>query len=326
MSESPKKKKRSKKSRLKPKPARKRSGLGRFFLRGLITVAPVLLTVVVFGLLYQMVNRYFTGPINSAIYWSLEGNSFGWQALSRLGIEPYDKAYLDPTLLPLDLQDVARTAPEGFSDPTFLNALRMHRHENETFLRDLEELCIHRARLRSEVQAHVHPLVGVIVSLLVVLWLGWMVGGFLGRRMVARLDQTMHLIPIVKSIYPYSKQLVEFFLAEKKLEFDTVVAVPYPSPGIWSLGFVTSNALKTLRAETGKDLVSVFVPSSPMPMTGYTVFIDAARLVPLPMSVDEALRVTMTGGVLVPPQEKPDEGTEIPEQLLKNTEDWEESA
>jgi uncharacterized membrane protein len=111
----------------------------------------------------------------------------------------------------------------------------------------------------------------------------------------------------VKSVYPYSKQLVEFFFAEKQIEFDTVVAIPYPSPGIWSIAFITSSSLKTLREETGKELVSAFVPSSPMPMTGYTVFIEPDRIIPLPISIDEALRITMTGGVLIPPNEKVDD-------------------
>ena len=65
--------------------------------------------------------------------------------------------------------------------------------------------------------------------------------------------------------------------------------------------------MKTLREETGKELISAFVPSSPMPMTGYTVFIEADRVIPLPISIDEALRITMTGGVLIPPQEKVDD-------------------
>ena len=279
-------------------------GIAGFFFRGLITVLPVVLTLVVFGLLFQMVDRYVTGPINSTIYWSLEGNALGWKSLERMGIDPLDRVYLDPTALPLDLQELARTAPQGYIDPKFLERLAAYRHEHLTFFRDLEELAIREARLRADVKSRVHPLVGVIVSLLLVLWLGWLVGGFLGRRIVHKLDQTMQLIPIVKSVYPYSKQLVEFFFAEKQIEFDTVVALPYPSPGIWSLGFVTSGSLKTLREDTGRQLVSVFVPSSPMPMTGYTVFVEMDRVTPLPMTVDEALRITMTGGVLIPPHEK----------------------
>lgn len=301
----------SKRTALKA-PPRKQPGLVRFFLRGIVTLAPVVLTLVVFGLLFQMVNTYVTGPINRVIYWTLEGTGPGWRALGWMSIDPYEKKYLDPSLLTIDLQDVARVQPEGYSSPEFLNALRLHRHEHASFFRSLDELAINDERLRRDVQGVVHPLIGLVLSLLLVLWLGWLVGSFVGRSIVARLDRTLHLIPVIKSIYPYSKQLVEFFFAEKKIEFDTVVAAPYPSPGVWSMGFVTSKGLRTLREETGKRLVGIFIPSSPMPMTGYTIFLEIDRVVPLPLTVDQALRIVMSGGVLVPPEQRVD-GSDDPE-------------
>ena len=71
-----------------------------------------------------------------------------------------------------------------------------------------------------------------------------------------------------------------------------------------------------MREETGLNLVAVFVPSSPMPMTGYTIFVEANRLIPLPISVDEALRVTVSGGVLIPPGEAAPEGED--DDLLRD--------
>src|SRR5262245_35245914 len=92
---------------------RVRSGVAGFFLRGVVTLLPVVLTLVIFGLLFQMVDRYVTGPINSVIYWSLERNALGWQTLEALGIDPLAGDYLDPDRLPLELQNLARAAPEG---------------------------------------------------------------------------------------------------------------------------------------------------------------------------------------------------------------------
>ena len=285
-------------------------GIGGFFLRGMVTVLPAILTMVVFGLLFQMITTYVTRPINRGIYWSLEGNAGGWAALEWLGLDPLDSIYLDKNALPPTLDSVARNSVAGYADPVFLEKLEAHRAESLTFFRDLDDLAIDPDRLRNDVVKVVHPLVGVVVSLLVVIWLGWLVGGFVGRRIVQRVDGAMNVIPVVKSVYPYSKQLVDFFFAEKKLEFDTVVCVPYPSPGLWSIGFVTGSSLQTLRRSTELSLVTVFIPSSPMPMTGYTIFVEASRVVPLPISVDEALRITMTGGVLVPPKERVDEDAE----------------
>jgi uncharacterized membrane protein len=295
------------------------SRIARPFLRGFVTLAPVVLTLVIFGLLFQMVETYVTGPINGAIYWSLEGNSLGWKALERLGIDPYSQAYLDTAQLPPDLQDVANTVG-GYGDSRFLDALATYREDNEGFFRSLHDLCVQPDRLRRDVKSVVHPLVGVLLSLLLVLWVGWLLGGFVGRRIVQRVDTTMHLIPVVRSVYPYSKQLIEFFFAEKKVDYDTVVAVPYPSKHLYSLAFVTSDGLRTLHEETRKTLLSVFIPSSPMPMTGYTIFVEPQNVIPLPISVDEALRITMTGGVLIPPSQLTDEkaGETIRRMLREN--------
>jgi len=283
-----------------PKPA----GLSAFFFRGVVTLLPVVLTLVVFGLLVQMVNRYVTGPINGAIYWSLDRNALGWKALELLGIDPLSSDYLATELLPLDLQSIATTSPAGFKDPRFQEALSVYRHERLGLLRDPDELALRADRLREDVRKRVHPLIGVVLSLLLVLWLGWLVGGFVGRRFVQHLDRTMKLIPIVRSVYPYSKQLVEFFFEKKKIEFDKVVAVPYPCPGSWGLAFVTNGSLRSLDRAAGKELVCVFLPTSPMPMTGYTMFVEAESVIPLPISIDEAVRIVMTGGVVLPEGER----------------------
>lgn len=282
-------------------PPKKRSSLARFFGRGLIVLAPAIVTIVIFGLLFQMVGRYITGPINSVIYWTLEGNDLGWKGLARLGIDPYDERYLDPKRLPARFE---KYASRGYTGPEFEAELATYRAENKAFFHDVDDLGINAERLRTDVQRVVPPYLGVALSFLLVLWLGYMMGGFVGRQLVQRVDQALHKIPVINAVYPYSKQLVEFFFAEKQLEFDTVVCVPYPSEHVWSIGFVTSSAMKTLCEASGQDLVTVFVPSSPMPMTGYTTFIPAHMVVQLPISVDEALRITMSGGVLIPPREK----------------------
>jgi uncharacterized membrane protein len=285
-------------------PKNQPAGLTAFFFRGLVTLLPVVLTLVVFGLLFQMVDRYVTGPINSTIYWSLERNALGWQALEQLGLDPLDEKYLSPELLPLDVRSIAEKSPEGFKDPRFQEAVSLYRHGHLGLFRDLEDLAIRAERLRGDVRGRVHPLIGVVLSVLLVLWLGWIVGGFVGRRLMQHVDRTMTLIPVVKSVYPYSKQLVEFFFAKKKIEFDTVVGVPFPAPGSWAIAFCTKGSLKTLERAAGKELVCVFVPSSPMPMTGYTMFVEREKVVSLPLTIDEAIRVVMTGGVLIPPSER----------------------
>ena len=157
---------------------------------------------------------------------------------------------------------------------------------------------------------------GVGVALLLLIALGYLASGFLGRRVVSWFDSILSQVPVVRSVYPYTKQFVEYFLSDSDLDFDTVVAAPYPGPGVWCIAFVTSPGMRTVHDALGGRYVSCFVPTSPMPATGYTVFIEASRLIPLPISVDEALRTTISAGVLIPPNEQVEELTDKLASLL----------
>ena len=287
----------------KPKGPPKKS-FTLFFLRGLGALLPLVLTIFIFVTLINFVRTYVTTPINSTIYWSLESNGLGWKVLDRLSIDPYDPRFIDPELLPTSPTNLkAKFDEKGAYDPVFQKVLSEERELHEGFFRNLDDLYIDREELRDTVSSVVHPLIGILVSMLIVLWLGWIVTGFLGRKLLQKFDQALLAIPGFRAVYPYMKQLVEFFISETELEFDTVVALPYPNYHIKSLGFVTSQSLKSLREATGDDLVSVFIPSSPMPMTGYTVHVKKCDLIVLPITIDEALRITVSGGVLVPPGE-----------------------
>ena len=290
------------------KPRRKRLGARprkSFFLRGIITILPAVLTLFILVTVVQFAQDYVTTPINSTIYWSLERNAAGWQVLDALEIDPLSEEFLDPDALPQNAQDALRR--EGVQSEAFQNELRILREPELGFFRDLEALAVHPYKLRREVRAVVHPLVGVLVSVIVVLTVGYFASGFLGRRMVSGMDRAAKNLPVIRSVYPYTKQLVEFFTAETEFDFDTVVAAPYPTEGVYAIAFVTGPGLRTVHEALGGRYVSVFVPTSPMPMTGFTVFLREDRLIPLPISVDEALRVTVSAGVLIPTAETPEE-------------------
>ena len=103
-----------------------------------------------------------------------------------------------------------------------------------------------------------------------------------------------------------AKQVTEFFFREKKaLTYQSCVAVEYPRKGIYSVGFITSEGFRQVTDIVGEDIVTVFVPSSPTPFTGYTILIPRASVHPLELSVDEALRFVISGGVILPPSQMP---------------------
>lgn len=275
-----------------------------FFVRGLVVLLPTVLTIFIFATVVQFVNTYLTKPINATILTVLDSNAVGWQALGMMDVDPRAKTFVDLESLPTSLQDRIGVGRElGTIDaPEALAAIENHREERYTFVRDFGSLAIDRAKLRDAIP--VPRWVGLFIAATIVLFLGYLASGFLGRSLITGFDKALTRIPLVRSVYPYTKQLVDFFLSDNELEFDTVVAAPYPSEGVWAIGFVTGGGLKTVHEELDGTYLSVFIPTSPMPMTGFTVFLPAEKLIPLDISVDEALRVTVSAGVLVPESER----------------------
>jgi uncharacterized membrane protein len=146
---------------------------------------------------------------------------------------------------------------------------------------------------------HLHW-VGFILSFVLIYVFGRFVASILGRAMWRTIEHGFFRLPVVKQIYPSVKQVTDFLLTERKMEFSRVVAVEYPRKGIWSLGLVTNEGMRTLRESLGQDLVTVFVPSSPTPVTGYTITVQRSEVIDLPLSIDDALRLIISGGVIMP--------------------------
>jgi uncharacterized membrane protein len=145
--------------------------------------------------------------------------------------------------------------------------------------------------------------VGFVLAIFGIYFIGRFLASFFGRFLWRMLEKTFIQLPLIKQIYPSVKQVTDFLLAERKMEFSKVVAVEYPRKGIWSLGLVTNNAMRTLDESLEGRYVTVFIPSSPTPFTGYTITIRRTEVIDLPMSIDEALRFTISGGVIQPPGE-----------------------
>ena len=149
--------------------------------------------------------------------------------------------------------------------------------------------------------------IGFFLSFVLIYVFGRFVASILGRVMWRGIEQSFFRLPIVKQIYPSVKQVTDFLLTERKMAFSRVVAVEYPRKGIWSLGLVTNEGMRTLRDALGQDLVTVFVPSSPTPVTGYTITVQRSEVIDLPLSIDDALRLTVSGGVIMPLSQAGDE-------------------
>ncbi|MDK1032361.1 MAG: DUF502 domain-containing protein [Planctomycetia bacterium] len=143
-------------------------------------------------------------------------------------------------------------------------------------------------------------LAGTIVAVVGICVFGYLLAGFIGVRIWRSVERIVQRVPIVRQIYSPAKQITEFVFSEKKLEFSRVVAVEYPSKGIFSVGFVTGRSFPAINNHVGEHYLTVFVPNSPWPMTGFTICVSRDRIVYLPVSTDEAFRFLISGGVIGP--------------------------
>jgi uncharacterized membrane protein len=142
-------------------------------------------------------------------------------------------------------------------------------------------------------------LIGVLLAIIVVYVVGLFVGGLLGRTAWRLIETGVMRIPLIRAIYPAVKQVTDFILAERKSQIaaSSVVAVRPHECGIWSIGLVTGDGIRSLSQKTGQDMVTVFVPSSPTAVAGYVLIVPRENVVELPMTVEEAMRLLITGGV-----------------------------
>jgi uncharacterized membrane protein len=143
---------------------------------------------------------------------------------------------------------------------------------------------------------------GYILAVAIIFAAGFALLTFLGRQLYRQLDRILARLPIMRMVYPHVKQLTDLIFSQNKMAaFRSVVMVEYPRKGIWSLGFITGTSLMVVEGKTTEELVTVFVPSTPTPFTGFAIAVPRRELIDLTMTVDAAIRFVVSGGVLVPP-------------------------
>lgn len=144
------------------------------------------------------------------------------------------------------------------------------------------------------------PVMAVLITIGVVMIAGIVGGHYVGRRALAWFEQVLLKLPLVKWVYGSSRQLMDAFSATGSGAFREVVFVEYPRRGVWCLGFVTAPAGGRLQGGSGEDSVFVFFPTTPNPTSGYTVVVDRSELVPARMTVEEGLKLIVSGGFIAP--------------------------
>jgi uncharacterized membrane protein len=133
--------------------------------------------------------------------------------------------------------------------------------------------------------------------------LGKFMAAGIGRFFVHRFERGIHRLPLIRNVYSSVKQVSDFLFSEPEIEYMRVVAVEYPRKGIWSLGLVTGESMLDIRAAANEPILSVLMPTSPMPVTGFTVTIRKSETIDLNITIDQAFQFIVSCGVVVPPQQ-----------------------
>ena len=255
----------------------------RFFIRGLATLLPTVLTIVLLVKCFEFIQEHISAPIT--------------EGAIRLMIVVSD-GFPD-----VDYPEITTETIEQY-----------RQKERMTPDVDLDSEAYRDMRLwvlRQRWNKFPYSLLGFGVAIVLVYVVGRLLASFIGRKLWGLFEIAVLRLPGFKQLYPYVKQVTEFLFGENKIEFTRVVLVQYPSKGLWSLGLVTGAGFRHMTEKRKQEFLTVFIPSSPTPVTGYVIHVGKDEVVDVPISIGEALRFSVSGGVMVP------EHQELPTQMME---------
>lgn len=253
------------------------SDFKRFFGRGLAILLPTAVTLWLLWQAFGFVYNTVAQPINRA---------------TRIAVIWVVPQVIDDEQLP----DWFRVTPEEISEA----------RQSRTEIRESDTDASIELMLRSEYLRNFwreHPylnLTGLFIAILLIYLAGILLGNIVGKSLYARVERLITRIPGFKQVYPHVKQVVDMIMGEKKMAFSKVVVVEYPREGVWTVGFLTGNSIRQIDDHAGDRVVSVFIPTSPTPFTGFTINVPHDKVQELSMTIEEALRFVITAGVLAP--------------------------
>ncbi|MGR3454171.1 DUF502 domain-containing protein [Pseudooceanicola sp.] len=149
--------------------------------------------------------------------------------------------------------------------------------------------------------------VGVIFFLLFTILVGWIAKGLIGRSLLRFAEGLVDQLPVVRSIYNGVKQIAETVFAQTDRSFEKACLIQYPRRDIWAIGFISTEAKGEInaRAETGSQLLSVFVPTTPNPTSGFLLYFPEEDVIELDMTVEDAAKLVISAGLVYPNPKDP---------------------
>ena len=164
---------------------------------------------------------------------------------------------------------------------------------------------------------NIRGLWGFILTFLILVTTGFFTANFVGRALVGLWESMLERIPLVRSIYSAAKNFAEIVFSDSSQSFKKVLLIQYPRKGLYSLAFQTSSELGEVQGRTGEKVVCTFVPTTPNPTSGFIIIVPAKDVIELDMEVDEALKMIISLGVVVPTWRREELG-ELPLEYPEN--------
>ena len=265
---------------------------GRHFravvLRGLAALFPPLLTVVILLWVVGTIQQYVLAPVTNgareALVWLTADIHHNWPATEPTVVVDGRTYYQlgDRSFIPKQVYDRVMKNAEGEKLPQTAKDF-YRRYVDLTYLRPYYAIPFF-----------------LVVFILFLYLLGKFMAAGIGNFFWGLFEGGIHRLPLVRSVYSAAKQVTDFFFGQQQMKFTGVVAVEYPRTGMWSIAFVTSEGFQAIRATTEEPWVGVFIPTSPMPMTGYALTVRKSEVVDLHMTIDEAIQFIVSCGLVIP--------------------------
>ncbi|MFW6335590.1 MAG: DUF502 domain-containing protein [Phycisphaeraceae bacterium] len=273
-------------------PRKMASPFAKFFGRGLGIVLPTALTFWLLFIAYNFVDTRIGQPINKGV------------RLAVLELSNF------PKVTESEIQEHRRTIEAGQLDNAFplQRKLREIESQSERKMRAWLQRETRRFELKQRWNEYALglDLIGLVVAVILIYFIGLMITSFIGRRLYAKGEELIDRLPIVRRVYPSVKQVTDFFFGPKQaqMHFSNVVAVEYPRKGLWSVGLVTGETMRGIQDKMGQECLTVFIPSSPTPFTGYVITVPREETINLNITIEDAIKFAVSGGVLIPPSQR----------------------
>jgi uncharacterized membrane protein len=154
------------------------------------------------------------------------------------------------------------------------------------------------------------PGIGLLVTIGGLIVIGWFAASYLGRILMRASENLLHRMPVVRGLYGTLKQVFETLFGQSSRSFREVVLVEWPRRDAWSVAFVTGTPPLAVRDALDADLISLFLPCTPNPTTGYFLMVPRRDVVPIALSVEDAMKLIISGGLVASP--RPPAATPVP--------------